>query len=190
MIPEARRYQTPFCYATFVLVALGCFSLSGCDTWQLRDAPSVSLADKPMPTVVSAQEAIQSPEISRLDLATLDSAEINKVLPAGPQCSFRYTDASPPVLAATVAGTSGKAEGVIKLHGRLIQVAWENTGDDVSTGAVFTADGIKIEVIPDSAVPMGKDRAAKLDFQVQPDFKVGYKGWYRCDTQSNLAATH
>lgn len=172
-----------------LLIALG---TPGCDGPSAPDVPTVSMADKPMPKIVSATEAIRNPVIPKLDPATLDSTEIDKVLSDGPRCVFRYTAASPPILASTSAGTASNAEGVIKINGRLVKLSSSNPTKwpQLATGAVFANEGIKVEIISEADKDPAKERAATMHFNIQPDFHAGYKGWYRCDNPSDLVAAH
>lgn len=117
-------YSTRSCtFLKVLLMALIALGTPGCDGPSAPDVPTVSMADKPMPKIVSATEAIHNPVIPKLDPATLDGAEIDKVLSDGPRCVFRYTAASPPILASTSAGTASNAEGVIKINGRLVKLS-------------------------------------------------------------------
>ena len=136
-----------------------------------------------MPKITTASEAIRTPVIPKLDPAVLDTAEIDKVLPAGPRCTFRYTQASPPVLSSTLSTSGAQAEGVVKINNRLVKVnsPAAKTWQDLETGAAFSAEQIQLDVIPESSTPTDGDRVATMHFSVQPDFHVGYKGWYHCD---------
>ncbi len=146
------------------------------------------LARKPLPEVVSAREALQTPDLTIIDPATMDKAEIHKVIPAGPQCSFAYTAESFPVLAG---GTDDKAAGgvagVVKLHGRLVELSARQakTFDELTSGVVFTADGIQLTVTPDpdndaSQTQGAWRRPANLIFELDQGLRVGYRGWYSC----------
>lgn len=175
-----------------LLVALLSFVTLSCDGPSAPDVPTISMADKPMPKIVSATEAIRTPVIPKLDPATLDGAEVDKVLHDGPRCTFHYTAASPPILAGTLAGAAGNADGVIKINGRLVKLSSANSTSwqQLTSGAVFASDEIKVEIIPDSNKDTATERAAILHFNIEPDFHAGYKGWYRCDNLSDLAAAH
>lgn len=186
-------YSTRSCtFLKVLLMALIALGTPGCDGPSAPDVPTVSMADKPMPKIVSATEAIHNPVIPKLDPATLDGAEIDKVLSDGPRCVFRYTAASPPILASTSAGTASNAEGVIKINGRLVKLSTSDptTWPQLASGAVFANEGIKVEIIPEADKDPSKERAATMHFNIQPDFHAGYKGWYRCDNPSDLAAAH
>lgn len=174
------------------LIALISIGILGCDGPSAPDVPTVSMADKPMPKIVSATEAIRTPVIPKLDPAPLDSAEIDKVLHKGLRCTFRYTAASPPIVAGTLAGAAGNAEGVIKINGRLVKLISANSTNwqQLTSGAVFADEEIKIEIVPNSNKGTAKERVATMHFNIQPDFHAGYKGWYRCDDPSAIASTH
>lgn len=142
-------------------------------------------AMEPAPQIVSASEALNSANIPEVDLGTMDEAEIAKVIPPGPYCSFAYLKASPPVLAAAISG-NGTAVGVIKIHGRLVKVtAQEVRVEELADGAVFVTKGVRLEVTPDlnqdSTLDDGKRRwPADLIFELEQGLHVGYHGWYSC----------
>ncbi len=141
------------------------------------DAAPRSVAEGPDPEVVPASEALASPNLSRLDPGGLDQAEIDKALPAGSRCNFAYTKGSPPVLAGAVVEERDETLGVVKLHGRLVEVTSDSA--DLDEGATFTADGIRLTVRPE-AEGGGAYRAATLEFELRQGLKVGYRGWYSC----------
>lgn len=62
--------------------------------------------------------------------------------------------------------------------------------NELSAGTMFTAEGITLEVIPESVEAAENDRAAKLHSGVLPEFHVGYKGWYSCDSRPELASAN
>lgn len=146
--------------------------------------------EEPMPKVVPAPEAVQSPDIASIDPTTMEEAEIDKVIPQGPRCRFAYTAASRPILAAGIAAERGIALGVIKIHGRLIEVTASEMSEfkTLADGAIFTADGLRLEVspIPNEAGTRQKDkwrRPSHLRFELEQGLRVDYRGWYTCDIE-------
>src|SRR5690606_13973995 len=142
------------------------------------DAPKTK---EPDPQVVSVAEALNSANIPEVDLAILDEAEIATVVPAGPNCSFSYIKSAPPVLAATVP-ESGPGIGVIKIQGRLVQVTTQETDlKALAEGAVFEAQGVRLEVTPELSQGSGLDGGgnrwpADLIFELEQGLHVGYHG--------------
>lgn len=164
------------------------FLLSACND---SGSPAGVASERPPADVVSAPEAVQSADIPGIDLGTLETADIEKVLPAGPRCSFAYTAASPPVLASALpADDDDGALGVIKIHEKLVEVsAQESTSFEALTdGAIFTAEGVRIQVTPlPNEEPEDQNGArrwrAELDFELKEQLKVGYGGWYTCSAE-------
>lgn len=141
------------------------------------------LAEEPMPEVVSAEEAIQSPNIPAIDPLTMHESEVQKVVPAGPRCSFAYTAASPPVLVGATDRQTNRLIGVVKLHGRLVELT-ANQADPLealATGPTFTADGLRLAVEPEPATGGTGRRPANMHFEIlEEGLLIGYRGWYSC----------
>ncbi|MBX7271808.1 MULTISPECIES: DUF6692 family protein [Pseudomonadaceae] len=141
----------------------------------------------PLPEVVSARDAIGSPDIPSIDPQTLDQAEVDKVLGSGPYCTFVYTAESPPVVAIKHDGESGGAKGVIKIHGKLVQLSSEPTQgySALFGGASLAAESINVNVAlgKDGAVqkPTGEKSIADLNFELDQGLMIGYRGWYACE---------
>ena len=136
-----------------------------------------------MPEVVSAAEAVRTPEISTIDLQTMDAAEFEEIIGAGSRCTFSYTSEGSPVFAASMTSQEG-AEGAIKIHGKLVRIVAREvkTVDALVQGATFTADGLRVDVSPkpkeDDAG--GQPRQANVVLELEQGLKVGYHGWYTC----------
>lgn len=141
----------------------------------------------PLPEVVSARDAIRRPDIPSIDPQSLDQAEVEKVLGSGPYCTFVYTAESPPVVAIKHDGESGGAKGVIKIHGKLVQLSSDPIPgySALRKGPSLAADSIKVNVAlgEDGAVqgPSGEKSTANLEFSLDQGLKVGYRGWYTCE---------
>ncbi len=153
-------------------------------------APSAGMEEpllrSPLPEVVSGREAINSPDIASIDPQTLDQSEVDKVLGSGPFCNFAYTAESPPVVAIKHDGESGLAKGVVKIHGKLVQLSSEPLAgfSALGSGATLTADNINVVVAlgKDGDVePNGEKAIADLHFELAQGLKVGYRGWYTCE---------
>lgn len=170
--------RAPLTALIFMLV------VTGCDNPAPGEGMPKPLAEAPEPKLVSASEALHSPDLTAVDPGTLDQAEILKVVPPGPRCSFRYTDGSSPVLAGALVTGSTTAKGVVKLHGRLVEVTAQSVGslEALADGATFTAEGLRLTVIPEGdEVEPGQRRVANLEFELEQGLLVGYRGWYTCE---------
>lgn len=178
MNPLARTHHHP------LLPALGAtLLLAACGDPAPGEGVESPLMQKPMPEIISAQQAIQTPDLPTIDPQTLHESEIEKVLPAGPRCAFAYTAESPPVLAATIAGTNG-ALGVIKIHGKLVKVTAASilSYEALAAGARFTTDGVIITVTLPEDEDLDSTRwPADMEFELEQGLQVGYRGWYSCN---------
>lgn len=77
------------------------------------------------------------------------------------------------------------ALGVIKIHGKLVRLTAGDVPDygTLASGARFTADGLTATVVRVEDAPAGTaPRPADMTFELQQGLKVGYRGWYGCDT--------
>lgn len=143
-----------------------------------------------MPEIVPAAEAIRTAAIPTIDLHTMDEAEYEKILAKAQRCRFLYTSGGGPVLAASAAG--GKpATGVVKIHGKLVELKAERVTsfDALLNGATFVADGIRVQVIPDADESFelhdGRtQREADAILELEQGLKVGYRGWYACEQET------
>jgi hypothetical protein len=137
------------------------------------------LMSDPPPEIIGAREAVNSPDIPTIDPQTLDAAEIEKVLGAGPRCIFAYTAESPPVVALEVAGDNA-GQGVVKVHGRLVKLAAQRAK---AGGFALSADGMSVSIEPAAAAGDAMPtelREADMLFELEQGLRVGYRGWYRC----------
>ncbi|MEL7560032.1 hypothetical protein [Stutzerimonas chloritidismutans] len=139
------------------------------------------LMSGPTPEVVSAREAVGTPDIPTIDPQTLDAAEIDKVLAAGPRCIFAYTAESSPVVALELTGDTA-GQGVVKVNGRLVKLAAQRAE---AGGFALSAEGMSVSIKP--AEIAGDTMPTKLSeadmvFELDQGLRVGYRGWYRCTT--------
>lgn len=145
------------------------------------------LAEEPMPEVVPGPVAVGTPDITTIDPVTMNPAEIDRVVSPGRRCSFAYTAASPPVLVGGAKTKDASIIGVVKLHGRLVELAAQHAKsvEELSAGAMFTARGMRLTVKPDreegGEAKEGQRRwPANLLFELDQGLHVGYRGWYTC----------
>jgi len=161
------------------LTPLAALLLTACGDPAPGEAVKEPLMSGPPPKVVSASEAVSTPDIPTIDPQTLDDAEIEKVLGAGPRCIFAYTAESPPVVALEVAGQDA-GQGVVKIHGRLVKLAAQRVE---AGGFALSGDSMSIRIEPAAgkgdAMPNDLTEADTL-FELEQGLRVGYRGWYRC----------
>ena len=161
--------------------------LAGCGDPAPGEGMKEPLMRGPAPELVSLREAVQTPNITAIDLQTLQRAEIEKVLGKGPYCAFAYTSESPPVLAFIA--TEG-VRGVIKIHGRLATLGAEQAPQQeaLARGVALTTEGGRVEVRTadneSASVEAGEARVADLLFELEQGLHVGYRGWYSCPAQT------
>lgn len=149
-----------------------------------RERPDDDLAAIHAPEVarlVSANEALAGANIPVLDPATMNDAEIRRVLGSGPHCSFRYTAEGKPVLAVLWKESGAAADGTVKLNGDLVAL----TGTAAEGKLTLTAGAVQMTLTPDA--PLGSPpargderREADLEFAVGDKLRVGYRGYYAC----------
>lgn len=184
---NSNAWSRIFFAAGWMFVAPGFPWLTGCGDPAPGEGMEKPLAEKPMPEVVPGPVAVGTPDITTIDPAAMDQAEIRKVVPPGPRCSFAYTAASPPVLVGGVAARKASIAGVVKLHGRLVELTAQHakTVDELGAGAIFTTQGITLTVKPDREedAEVGESQhrwPADLLFELDQGLHVGYRGWYTC----------
>lgn len=132
--------------------------------------------------IVPAEEALVGAHVPTIDPATLNDAEIAKVLGAVPHCDFRYTSSGKPVLAVTNAPS---ADAVVKLNGSLIAL---HLASDESAGSqgtlVLTAGQVRASLTPLTADQLNgrisERQEMTLMFEIDNRLKVGYRGYFNC----------
>jgi hypothetical protein len=132
------------------------------------DAPVPAPASAP--EIVSLDQALSTPVISRLDAEPMSEDEIALAFPNGPACTFAYTTESRPVLA-----TDGDI-ALVKISADLVEV--ERKGDS------FVGDGIQFAIGSDSDGDIfdssGQAKEAEMRMQVGTTLNAGYIGWWTC----------
>ena len=157
-----------------------------------RHGPQAQAALGPpvQPEVVPASEAIRQAELASVDLAEIEAAEINKVLGAGPTCSFAYSRGAGPVAVARVtAGGPGASQGLIKVHGRLVELRARFATPEAGEGApAISLQGEGIEVAIDllddaatSPVVEVQEAEGEAVLRLAAGLEVGYAGFVQCD---------
>lgn len=136
------------------------------------------------PAPVPPDEAIRSASIAGTDLDELDEAEVERVLGAGARCGFAYSRDAGPVAAAALPAPGRDARGVVKLHGRLVELAARFDGDPAGTGRLtLSGDGIRVAVVPaEGGGGMQADgpRDAFAHLSLDAGLDVGYGGFFDC----------
>lgn len=140
--------------------------------------------------VASLDTALSRPEIAKLDPAPMHKSEYDNVLPRAPECRFSLTATSPPVLVARApAGQDIAAEALTKISGILVPLKAESPDgfQGLLSGPTLQADGIHMVVAPvrgeEPETANGSQRwRADLLFELEQGLKVGYRGFYFCDT--------
>lgn len=171
-------------FSMFAGPALAAGLLAGCGQ---NEAPDDAAAQAPaIERVKTAAQALVGANIPTLDPATMNDAEIRKVIGDRPRCTFRYTSSGKPVLVAGL-GPGGSPEiGVAKLNGNLVSVAPDDAATGFGSGGfVLVADPVRLRVRPisqaaASAAPGGSRVEADMMFEVGQALKVGYGGYLEC----------
>lgn len=164
-----------------LLTPLAALLLTACGDPAPGEGVKKPLMSGPTPEVVSAREAVGTPDIPTIDPQTLDAAEIDKVLGAGPRCIFAYTAESSPVVALELTGDKA-GQGVMKVHGLLVKLAAQRAE---AGGFALSTDGMSVSIKPAEIAgdPMpAKLTEADMVFELEQGLRVGYRGWYRCTT--------
>jgi hypothetical protein len=162
-----------------LLMPLAALLLTACGDPAPGEGVKTPPMSDPSPKIVSAREAVNTPDIPTIDPQALDAAEIEKVLGAGQRCIFAYTAESPPVVALDVTGDNA-GQGVMKIHGRLVKLAAQRTE---AGGFALSGDGMSVNIEPASAANDAMPtelREADMLFELEQGLRVGYRGWYRC----------
>jgi len=143
---------------------------------------------EPEPKVVPPTKAVWNPDLSETDPGPLEPSEVYRVLQADPRCGFHYTQASPPVLVVGQTAETGDLLGLMKLHGRLVELAPASATrfDQLVAGGTFEAEGIVARILPEveEEDTTDEDRRrwpASMRFELDEGLSVGYQGWYICD---------
>ena len=131
----------------------------------------------PTATVVSLDDALASADLPSLDPQFLTSAELAEGLPAGAQCTFAYTEDSPPVLALAEDGSA-----LVKISGDLVRL--ETEPSSLMSGPTASAPGITMEITGAGGDALGDVGGARteatLSLALERGLDVGYIGTYGC----------
>ncbi|MGQ9424325.1 DUF305 domain-containing protein [Gilvimarinus sp. F26214L] len=151
-----------------------------------NDGGNPQMMEAPLPEVVPPEEALRSPNLAETDPASMDEAEIEKVIPRGPSCGFAYTAEGKPIFKTGL--TEATAVAVVKIHGRLVQLRSEAVAsfEELINGGSFHAGPIRVTVGPvrgKSPEELDGSRRwpANMMFDLEQGLKVGYRGWYTCE---------
>ncbi|TNY30525.1 DUF305 domain-containing protein [Pelagovum pacificum] len=122
---------------------------------------AIPAGDKPAAELKSAQDALSSEVVSKVDPEFLTQADIAEVFSERAACSFTYTETSPPVF------VSGGGTALVKISGDLVRL----DGAEES----FTADPIRIQVRDTE-----DDSLQDFIISAGPDYEAGFRGQYTC----------
>jgi hypothetical protein len=144
-----------------------------------REGPRAGVEPSRPADDAAAADAVNLADVAKADLEPLTGAEMQRMLGSSSVCRFAYSPDSAPVAAATPPGDSGAGRGVIKIHGRLVEMTvqypsapqdgFQLSGGDVMVGA-STLD----------AAGTGEPRAAEARLRIGQTLEVGYDGFYGC----------
>lgn len=168
---------------TLAAAVLSAVLLSGCGQ---NEAPDDAPAPAPeIVRVEPAAQALAGAHIRMLDLATMNDAEILKVVGPRPHCTFRYTGSGKPVLVAGLDAGGSPEVGVVKLNGKLVPLQPDRVATGLKPGGfVLAAQPVRLRVQPDRPVEPGagpgERTEAELLFEVGQELKVGYSGYFEC----------
>lgn len=125
------------------------------------DGKAAPTGDEPAAKLKSAQDALSSEVVSKVDPEFLTQADIAQVFPNGAACSFTFTETSPPVF------VSGSDTALVKISGDLVRLA--------GAGDSFTAEPITIQM-------RDTEDDSLQDFVISagPDYKAGFRGQNNC----------
>lgn len=176
----ARTGQTQLALALVTMLA-------GCGEDEAPDDVVNPVRAPEIARILPAEEALAGTQVSKLDPATMNDAEIRKAIGTGPRCEFRYTSAGRPVLAASMQPNEPPSGGVTKLNGSLIPLTAAST-EGVRQGTFqMIAGPIRITLAPDQEQEEDHDgvlrREANMVVEVGQSLRVGYRGYFDCTSE-------
>ncbi len=115
--------------------------------------------------------ALETPEIAGIRPAPLKAEEIQRALSDAGKCEFSRAVDADPVLVASDTGA------VIKVSGSLIRL---DISPDNAAGQAFSADGVNVEIRPDS--DDGEGANLIFDLQTEPPLRIGFNGYWTCNS--------
>ena len=120
--------------------------------------------------LVSAEEALATEVVAKVDPEFLSETEIAQVFPDGITCRFTYIQTSPPVLAVGESGETPAA--LIKISGDLVRLDADAT---LPGRGSFATDGLSVEVgVTD------EDDLYDMIVTAGSDYTAGFRGQYAC----------
>lgn len=172
-------------YTRFVSLILTGITVVACAESEAPDDETNPARSSEISRIVPAEEALAGAHIPTLDPATMNGAEIAKVLGPRPHCEFRYTSSGKPVLALKPSSASGPAGGVLKLNGSLIQLNPLNTTASKTQNTIIMASGpVRAHLTPISPGQLegrpSERRELNLVLEIDTRLRVGYRGYFNC----------
>jgi hypothetical protein len=172
-----RSWPAPILLAALLALAAGCDGNNAPDdAVQHPQTPEIA-------RVVAAEEALANAEVAKLHPATMNEAQIRRVVGDGSHCVFRYTRSGKPVLAFGAQADGRPLGGVVMLNGNLIEL--DAAPMEGREGLRLDASPIRIAVMPDPGEgdESGGVRIWEADmvFEVGESRRVGYRGYLGCD---------
>lgn len=164
-----------------VVPLLALAAVTACNEMPGADDALRAIRPPEIARMAPAEEAIAGAYVPTLDPMTMNSAEIEKILGPVAHCEFRYTSASPPVLAVTAA-PARPLLAVVKLNGHLVVLEPEHASVTEPRAVKLAAEPVRITVEPDPSRPADGTRRseAAMVFEVDRQLHVGYRGYYSC----------
>lgn len=167
-----------------VLLLLVGLILASCAESDAPDDETNPIRPPRISRILSAEEALAGAYIPGLDPATMNDAEIEKVLGSVPLCEFQYTISGKPALALTNSPSAGSV-GVLKLNGSLIRLRPANSETGGSQNSMTMIAGpVRVSlspIAPSQLDGMVRERQEmNLLFEIDDRLRVGYRGYYSC----------
>lgn len=162
--------------------------LAACSESDAPDDDIGSIRAPEIAEVVSAAEALSGAQISTLDPASMNDAEVRKGVGPGPVCMFKYTSSGHPILVAGMKPGGPPNGGIVKLNGYLVGLSpAEPDAAAPNDDFALAAESVRLTVLPDREVdpPPGDSqrRPADMVFEVGQSLKRGYRGYLFCQPQ-------
>jgi hypothetical protein len=150
-------------------------------------APDEAPAPAEMAIVKTAAQALDGAHIPTIDPATLNDAEIGRVIGNGPHCTFHYTRSGRPVLAASLV-PRGREVGLVKLNGSLVLLRSRGVAPAAhARDFELVAEPVRLIVrrLQNAPVSVTDRRVpAEMVFDVGQELKVGYGGFLACTQEA------
>lgn len=182
------RYRRSHPWRLAALITAALF-LASCAESDAPDDETNPVRSPEISRILPAEDALVGANISTLDPATMNDAEIRKVLGPSSHCVFRYTSSGKPVLALTNSAAARQATGVVKVNGGLLRLQLERGRADGSGHAIVMAAGPARAVLTPLAANeldgrVSKRREMNLVFEIDTRLNVGYRGYFECPAAS------